>query len=156
MITFDISGRDKIQIQNIVFDYNGTIAVCGKLIPGVKDSINELSGYVDVYILTADTYGNVEEECKDINAKVIAFRKENAGESKLEIVKELGGENTLCLGNGYNDIQMFTEAALSIAVIEGEGASGKLFANADIIVRSIHEALNLILNKNMIRATLRN
>lgn len=156
MIIYEIPGRNKIQIQNIVLDYNGTIAVDGKLIDGVKNSINELAGYVDVYILTADTYGNVKEECININAKVIAFPKENAGQSKLEIVKKLGGENTICLGNGYNDIQMFREAELSIAVIEGEGASGKLLANADIIVRSIHEAFHIILNKNMIRATLRN
>lgn len=62
----------------------------------------------------------------------------------------------LCVGNGFNDIPMFKEAILSIAVIEGEGASGKLIVHADIVVRSILEAIEIILNKNKMKATLRN
>lgn len=156
MILYEIPGRDNIEIENIIFDYNGTIAVDGKLIDGVKDLINKLSGSVDVYILTADTYGTVKKECIDINAKILTFPKENAGVSKEEIVKRLDGDKTICLGNGYNDILMFKEAILSIGIIEGEGASGKLLGHADIVVRSIIEGLEIMLNKNMIKATLRN
>lgn len=36
LISYDIPGRDDIEIENIEFDYNGTIAVNGKLIEGVK------------------------------------------------------------------------------------------------------------------------
>lgn len=156
MIIFEIPGRENINIKNIVFDYNGTIAVDGKLIEGVGEIINKLAADVDIYILTADTYGTVKQECKDINAKVLTFSKENAGESKEEIVRKLGGNNTICIGNGYNDILMFKESILSIAIIEGEGASGKLLAHADIVARSIIEALKILLNKNMVKATLRN
>lgn len=154
MLIYEIPGRDNIEVQNIVFDYNGTIAVDGKLIDGVEGLINKLAEDVNIYILTADTYGTVEKECMGINGKILTFPKENAGKSKKEIVKSLGG-NTICLGNGYNDIPMFEQAALSIAIIEGEGASGKLLAKADIVVRSIFEALTILLNKNMIKATLR-
>lgn len=154
MLIYEIPGRDNIEVQNIVFDYNGTIAVDGKLIDGVEGLINKLAEDVSIYILTADTYGTVEKECMGINGKILTFPKENAGKSKKEIVKSLGG-NTICLGNGYNDIPMFEQAALSIAIIEGEGASGKLLAKADIVVRSIFEALTILLNKNMIKATLR-
>lgn len=156
MIIFEIPGRDIIEINNIVFDYNGTIAVDGKLIKGVKEMLNKLSDDVDLYILTADTYGTVKEECRDINAMISTFPKENAGGSKKEIVRKLGGKNTICVGNGYNDIPMFIESILSIAIIEGEGTSGKLLANADIVARSIVEALRILLNKNMVKATLRN
>lgn len=156
MITYEIPGRDKIEVQNIVFDYNGTLAVNGKLIEGVKGLIDKLGGYTNIYILTADTYGSVEEECKDIKAKVLTFPTENAGESKREIVRTLGVSKTVCLGNGVNDIPMFEEAVISIAVIEEEGASGKLLTKADIVARSILEALAILLNKNMIKATLRN
>lgn len=156
MITYEIPGRGNIEIQNIIFDYNGTIAVDGQLIEGVKDLINQLSRSVNIYILTADTYGTVKSECGDINGKVLTFPNENAGKSKQEIVEELGGDCTLCVGNGYNDIPMFKEAALSIAVVEGEGASGKLLVEADIVTRSILETLSILLNRNMIKATLRN
>lgn len=156
MLIYEIPGREKIGIENIVFDFNGTIAVDGKLINGVTDLINRLSNYASVYILTADTYGTVIEQCTDINGTILTFPKENAGESKRKIVKELGGHRTICIGNGYNDIPMFEESILSIGIIEGEGASGKLLANADIIARSILEGLNILLNKKMIKATLRN
>lgn len=156
MIIYEIPGREDIEIKNIVFDYNGTIAINGKLIIGVKEKINLLAKEVNIYILTADTYGSVEKECKEIEAKVLTFPKENAGGSKKEIVEKLGAENTICLGNGFNDIPMFKESILSIAVIEGEGASGKLLNQADIVARSISEAINIIGSKNMIKATLRN
>lgn len=155
MLTYKIPGREDIEIQSIVFDYNGTIAVDGKLINGVEDLINKLSEYVNIYILTADTYGTVEKECMDINGKILTFPNEHAGKSKKDIVKELGGDKTICLGNGFNDIPMFEEATLSIAIIEGEGVSGKLLVKADIVVRSIIEALTILLNRNMVKATLR-
>ena len=156
MILYEIPGRDNIEIENIVFDYNGTIAVDGKLIEGIKELINTLARYVDIYILTADTYGTVENECMDIDGKILTFPQDNAGESKKKIVEELGGQRTLCLGNGYNDIPMFEESILSIGIIEGEGASGKLLSKADIVVRNIIEGMNILLNKNMVKATLRN
>lgn len=156
MLIYKIPGREDIEIENIVFDYNGTIAVDGKILEGVKELLSELGKHLSVYILTADTYGTVKRECSDIDAKILTFPKENAGESKKGIVKNLGGEKTLCVGNGFNDIPMFKEAILSIAVIEGEGASGKLIVHADIVVRSILEAIEIILNKNKMKATLRN
>lgn len=156
MLLYQIPGRDKIEIKNIVFDYNGTIAVDGKLIDGVEELLGSLAAYVNIYILTADTYGTVKNECKDIDGQVLTFPRENAGVSKREIVEGLGEEKTLCVGNGYNDIPMFEVAALTIAIIEGEGASGELLSQADIVARSIIEAINIILNTNMVKATLRN
>lgn len=155
MIIYEIPGREDIEIKNVVLDYNGTIAVDGKLLKGVKELLSILKEHVNIYILTADTYGTVEEECKDIGAKVLSFPKGNAGKSKQDIVKELGGDRTITVGNGFNDIPMFQESALSIAVIEGEGTSGKLLLHADIVARNIIEALDIILSKNKVKATLR-
>ncbi len=156
MILYEVPGRNDIKIESVVFDYNGTIAVDGKLVDGVSSLLNLLSKRVDIHILTADTYGTVKKECKDINARVLTFPRENAGESKKKIVEELGQDKTLCVGNGYNDIPMFDISILSIAIIEGEGCSGKLLAKADIVSKNIIECLNIILNTNMIKATLRN
>lgn len=156
MLIYEIPGREDIKIENIVLDYNGTIAVNGKIIEGVKELLTKLKDYVNIYILTADTYGTVEKECKGMEAKVLTFPKENAGESKRDIVKELDGQKTICVGNGFNDIPMFKESILSIAIIEGEGASGKLLVESDIIARSIIESLEIILDINKMKATLRN
>ena len=156
MLIYKIPGRENIEIENIVLDYNGTIAVDGNILEGVKELFLELENHVNMYVLTADTYGTVVEQCSNIGGKVLTFPKENAGESKRDIVKKLGGGNTMCVGNGFNDIPMFKESILSIAVIEGEGASGKLLSYADIVTRSIIETLEIILSENKIKATLRN
>lgn len=156
MLVYEIPGREDIEIENLVLDYNGTIAVDGKILEGVKDLLSILKDQVNIYILTADTYGTVEDECSNIAGRVLTFPRENAGKSKRDIIKKLGGEKTICIGNGFNDIPMFKEATLSIAIIEGEGASAQLLVHADIISRSIIEALEIILNEDKIRATLRN
>lgn len=156
MLHYKIPGRGELEIENIVLDYNGTIAVDGKIIEGVKELLLELKEYVNIYVLTADTYGTAKEELKDLGVKVLTFPSDRAGASKKEIVMEMDGDKTICVGNGYNDLPMFKECILSIAVIEGEGAYGKLIANADIVARSILDALNIVLSKNRVKATLRN
>lgn len=156
MLHYRIPGRGELKIENVVLDYNGTIAVDGKIIEGVKELISKLKEYVNVYILTADTYGTVKEECSSLGVEVIDFPRENAGTFKKEIVMKLNGHKTICVGNGYNDIPMFKESILYVAVIEAEGSCGKLLANADIVTRSILEALNIILDENKVKATLRN
>ena len=147
MIIYEIPGREDLEIKNIVFDYNGTIAKDGKLIEGVKELINSLAEKADIFILTADTYGTVEKECRDINGKILTFPRDNAGESKREIVEKLGGQKTICIGNGFNDILMFKESILAIGIIEGEGASGKLLSNADIVARILFsEMYSIVIN----------
>ncbi len=156
MLIFDIPGREKIEIENVVFDYNGTVALDGKLIEGVKEDIERLKEFVNIYILTADTYGTVRAECSDLGIEVKTFPKENASFFKKEIVEDLGADVSICIGNGFNDIEMFKVAALSIATIEEEGASGRLLAHADVVVKTIKNAMNLMLSENRMKATLRN
>ena len=103
MLNYKIPGRGKFEIENIVLDYNGTVAVDGLILDGVKELLSKLKEHANVYILTADTYGTVREECKDLGVEVIRFPNENAGENKKRIVKELNGQKTICIGNGYND-----------------------------------------------------
>ncbi len=156
MLYYNIPGRGKIEIENVVLDYNGTIAVDGKIVEEVKELIQKLKEHVNVYILTADTYGTVKDECKDLGVNVETFPNDNAGFHKKEIVRKLGGKKTICIGNGYNDIPMFKESILTIAVIEEEGACSQLLLNADIVTRSIIDAIGLLLDENRLKATLRN
>lgn len=155
MLSYDIPGKGTIEVRHVVFDYNGTLAVDGQLIEKAKELLLELKKLANVYILTADTYGTVEKECSPLGVKILSFPSEKAGEAKREIVEELGADRTLCVGNGFNDIEMCKIAALSIAVIEKEGCCGKLLPHVDIVVTSIVDALEIILKPNRIKATLR-
>lgn len=154
MIRIEIPGRDVIEIEHIVLDYNGTIALDGELVPGAAERIRTLSSLASVYVLTADTYGTVRAQCAGIGAEVKTFPRAGAADCKEEIVRALGGK-TACIGNGFNDIKMFGTADLSIAVMDGEGVCAALVSHADVLVRGCCEGLDLLLKPDRLRATLR-
>lgn len=156
MLRYQIPGRESIEICHLVLDYNGTIAVDGQIIEGVEEFIIELAKSVKIYIVTADTYGTVAAQCGHLPVTIMTFPSENAGYEKLKIVEALGPEQTLCIGNGYNDVEMFKTAILSIAVMEKEGVSSQALMESDIVTYSIADALTLLLKQNRVRATLRN
>lgn len=153
----------EILIKNVVFDFNGTIAVGGKI---QKEQRNALKRLVDskynfkVFVLTSDTFGiakkELEEFIEEKKIELTIFPKKDAGIEKMKIVQNLGTSNTIAIGNGNNDIKMCKAAKLSISVIEGEGCCSKLIMNTDITVKSTSAAVDIILSPNKIRALLRN
>lgn len=156
MINIDIPGREVLKIKNIVFDYNGTIAEDGILIPKVKDRIYQLvDKNLNVYVLTADTNGSVRDECQGLPVSIEIFNRENASKEKKRIVESLGKDLTISIGNGFNDVDMFKSTALSIVVIGKEGCYSKAIFESDIVVLDIVDAIDLILKPNRIKATLR-
>ena len=100
MIRIDVPGREIIEIEHVVLDYNGTIAFDGQLIEGAAWRIRELCKSAHVYVLTADTYGTVRSQCDGLGAEVKTFPRANAAECKEEIVRALGGK-VACVGNGF-------------------------------------------------------
>lgn len=154
MIYIEIPGRKPLTISHIVLDYNGTIAVDGILIEGVKEQLLQLKKAVDIHVLTADTYGSVKKQCEPLGIDVKTFPREGAAACKKEIVKSLSGEK-VCIGNGFNDIEMFDEADLSVAVVNAEGMCAQLIAHADVFTISMQDALNLFLKPDRLKATLR-
>ncbi|MGM0397226.1 MAG: HAD family hydrolase [Bacillota bacterium] len=157
MLRLEIQGYEKpLEIEKIVFDYNGTLAIDGKMSQEVMEGIKALAEKgLELYILTADTYGSAREECKDLPIEIRVFDKGNGEQGKGMIVRELGGEKVASVGNGRIDILMLKEAALKIVVAGKEGAWAGLFQTADIVVDSPESAVGLFLNPERIVATLR-
>ena len=154
MISIEIPGKGTLQIKHVVLDYNGTIARDGELLDTAADNIRRLCELVPVWVLTADTYGTVRQQCSGLGVEVKTFPREGAAACKEEIVLSLG-DGVCAVGNGFNDIPMFNAAALSIAVLEKEGICASLLTHADILVTSPEDALALLLQPNRLRATLR-
>lgn len=73
MLSIPIPGRSTLQLQHVVLDYNGTIALDGELIPGVEDRLARLAAAVTIHILTADTHGTVRAKCGHLNARIQTF-----------------------------------------------------------------------------------
>ena len=151
----DIPGYKELNIDTLLLDYNGTIATDGIIPEVVKTRLRELSKDFDIYVLTADTHGTARRQCEDIPVTVHTFPVGNAADYKEEIINKIGGEQCVVLGNGRNDIKMFRQAALAIAIMDTEGMCSKLLSESDICVTSIENALDLLLNPKRIIADLR-
>jgi len=156
MIRIEIPTQKKIKALHLVLDFNGTIAIDGKLIPNVKDILNHLSKKIKIHILTADTFGSSKNELLGTNCSINILKSSTQDKQKMQFVTDMGKDNVIAIGNGTNDALMLKTAALGIAVIQEEGASFKSLQNADIICNNIIDALNLILKEKRIKATLRN
>ena len=154
MITLEIPGRDDLRVSHVVFDFNGTIALDGKLVEGVASRMRKLADMASVHVLTADTFGTAAAECESTGAAVETFPAGAAAPEKRAIVEALAGD-VVCIGNGFNDAEMFDAADLSIAILGGEGAWAGLIAHADIVVTDVCDACDLLLNPQRLKATLR-
>lgn len=155
MIEIDIPDFNALRLEHLVLDYNGTLACDGKMIPGTVERLNRLTEQLDIHILTADTFGSVKEQLAGVSCKLSITPAEFQAIAKMNYVNRLGPASTVCIGNGRIDRLMFKKAALSIAVIQTEGAATEAMLAADIISTDINAALDLLTNPLRLKATLR-
>ncbi len=155
MIELEIPGKGKINLKYLVSDFTGTLSVDGILISEVKDLLNNLSKYLKIYILTADTFGKAKEALKDVNAEVIVLQPGNEAEQKEKFVEKLGSEFVITFGNGRNDRKMLKKSKIGVAIMLEEGCAVESLLNANIVVKSPIDALNLLLNPKRLIAVLR-
>ena len=156
MLSIEIPGRGKYELIRLVLDVNGTIAEDGDLIAGVKERLLRLRRDLEVAMVTADTHGRqvAIDRALELEAVRIEWGKPEAWQ-KAALVRRLGSDGTVSIGNGANDAQMLKEAAIGIAVVGPEGASTATLHSADVVTRSIVDALDLLLIPRRLVATLR-
>lgn len=155
MIRLDIPGNACCCIRHVVFDYNGTIARDGRIIPGVKKEIQQFSDRLGFHVLTADTFGSVKQQVHGMDAVLTVISKDHQDRKKLDYVNSLGPGQTLCVGNGRNDALMLREAGIGIAVLGDEGLSSAALLASDLMVRDILDVFALLRTPERLIATLR-
>lgn len=156
MIDVEIPGWKRLHLSLLVLDVNGVLALDGKVLPSVPRRIEMLRPNLDIHLLSADTYGRLEGLARTL--RVDATRLEGGREEasqKAEFVARRGAETTVAIGNGANDVGMLREAALGIGVLGHEGAASAALLAGEVVVGSIHEALDLLLRPTRLVATLR-
>lgn len=155
MIQIDVPGYRVFHLRHLVLDFNGTLALDGELLPGVRERLIRLSDALAVHVLTADTHGHAAARLEGVPCRLEVVPAENQNAAKRDYVTRLGPEGAVCIGNGRNDRRMLEEAALGIAVIQEEGAAVETVNAADVVVPDIHAALSLLENPLRLVATLR-
>ncbi|HDQ40100.1 MAG TPA: ATPase P [Desulfonatronum sp.] len=155
MLTIEIPGWKTLNLAHLVLDYNGTLALDGRLLPGVRERLCGLSPLLDVHVLTADTFGSVREQLRDISCAVSVIPSADQALAKADYLKGLDPAKCVAVGNGRNDALMLGKAELGIALIQEEGAAAKTVAAAEVVCRTINNALDLLSNPLRLAATLR-
>ena len=151
----EIPGAGTINLEHIVFDYNGTIARDGLLLSNIDKTLAELSERFTVHILTADTGGTAREELEGLPCTIHVISRGAEAEQKEAYVQALNPDHVVSIGNGANDRLMLKTARIGIAVLEGEGSAASAILNADIVTRSIYDALGMLMIPQRLVATLR-
>ena len=155
MIEIEIPGYKTLRLKHLVLDHNGTLACDGILINGVKECLEKLADDLQIHILTADTFGKARSQLEGVSCSLSILPTGNQDLGKLDYVKGLGCEHTVCIGNGRNDRLMLKEAVLGIAVVLQEGVSVATLTSADVVCTSIVSALELLRHPLRLTATLR-
>jgi P-type E1-E2 ATPase len=155
MIKFNIPGRGDYELEHLVMDVNGTLAIDGQLMDGVAAKVASLRESLTVHLLTADTHG--KQAVIDRQLGLFAVRIAAGGEStqKAEYVRKLGSERVVAVGQGANDAEMLAAAQLGICVMSIEGVAKESLLAADLIAPDILIALGLLEKPLRIVASLR-
>lgn len=155
MIRLDIPGREILELQDLVLDLNGTIALDGEVLVGVPERLAALSESLIVHLVTADTQGRATTIAEQLGVGLVWVAPGDEAEQKRALVERLGEERVVAIGNGANDAGMLQAAALGVAVLGPEGLAAEAWRAADVVMASIYDALDLLLHPRRLVATLR-
>ncbi len=155
MLNIEIPGYKNMAFKHLVLDFNGTLALDGEILDGVMPRLQKLSGYLEIHILTADTFGRAREKLSSLDCRFHLIEEGDQAQAKAEYVLGLGEKHVVAVGNGRNDALMLEKACLGISLIQEEGAAVTALTAADILCRDINHALDLLLHPLRLKATLR-
>jgi len=155
MIELSIPGRGTLRLEYLVSDVNGTLALDGQLVEGVARAFRGLRDRLAISLVTADTHGRQAAIDQQLNLQAVRLLAGDEAGQKAALVRQLGRERVVAIGQGANDAAMLKEAALGIAVLSPEGLAIETLLSADLVVPDIVSALELLEKPLRIVATLR-
>jgi soluble P-type ATPase len=155
MLEISIPGYKKLTLEHLVMDYNGTLAVDGELLDSVQSRLVSLATKLNLHVVTADTFGMARSQLDGLPCELAILPVADQAQAKLAYIQRLGVERVAAIGNGRNDRLMLQDAALGIAVIQGECAARESCMAADVLAPNILAALDLLLFPKRLIATLR-
>jgi soluble P-type ATPase len=154
MIIIQRPGEVPLEIDFVLLDFEGALALDRRVHPKAKDKINLLSKRTRIYILTKGVEEDIGEILKKLKVEIIYVKEGKASEQKLDLLRQLGAKRSVAIGNGVDDAPMMEEAGLGICILGKEGASAETLKKADVVVTNILDALDFLLKPLRQKATL--
>jgi P-type E1-E2 ATPase len=155
VIEIDVPGLGAYQIDHLVLDVNGTIALDGALIEGIRERIDALRNDLQVHLLTADTHGRQAEIDAALGQVAARVKPGFESDQKVRYVRALDASTVIAIGNGANDADMLLSAAIGIGILGREGIAAGAMEAADVLVTDPLIALDLVRFPTRLVATLR-
>ena len=160
MIKLAIPGFGPLEIRRVVTDYTGTHSFQGVVRRSVRTRLARLGKLVEVHVLTIDTFGTVRRELAQLPVELYFLKKERRNDKeKQQVVLNYEPKYVAAFGNGTIDrliLKTVRDAGgLAVAVDNGEGCALDAIRNANILVHGSEQALDLLLEPNSCKATLR-
>ncbi len=154
-IEIAIPGWKNLCLETVLFDLNGTLACDGRIAASTRERLVALAKHVAIYVMSADTHGTLERETAGLPVHVRRVEPGLGAAQKVALLRELGVQSTVAVGNGHNDVEMLRAAALAIAILGPEGAAMQALLVADVAFATIDDALESLLYPRRLVATLR-
>ncbi len=136
-------------------DVNGTLAIDGNLIEGLRTPLKHLRSKLQIHLITADTHGKQDLIDEQLGLQAIRIKPGREAEQKSRYIRRLDPKTVVAIGQGANDVLMMITAALGICILSDEGTCADTLLAADIFTRDILDAFALLENPTRISATLR-
>jgi soluble P-type ATPase len=155
MIELTIPGRGVYELEHLVCDVNGTLAIDGQLLDGLPKILTVLRDRLTLHLLTADTHGKQSIIDHRLNTQAVIIKGGDESLRKAEYVRQIGAEHVVAIGQGANDAAMLQTAKLGICVISQEGVAIETMLAADLLAPDIYSALELLEKPLRIVASLR-
>ena len=155
MIDVAIPGFGRLELSHLICDYNGTLASDGVLLSGIRERFSSLAGRLQIHVVTGDTFGTARSQLAGQDCELVVLPASDQAQAKKRFIDDLGGQRVVAVGNGRNDRLMLAAAALGIGVCGDEGIATEALHACTIVVRNIHDALDLLLSEKRLIASLR-
>jgi soluble P-type ATPase len=155
MLSVSIPGFGDLTVDSVLFDLNGTLACDGIIPVSTRERLKALSQTLKLYVMSADTHGTLETVTADLPLRIRRVKQTLGAIEKREFLRELGADRTIAVGNGRNDVEMLSHAALGIVILGPEGTAKDAILAGDVCFRAIDAALDCLLSPKRLIATLR-
>jgi soluble P-type ATPase len=155
MIELNIPGQGKIELEHLVCDVNGTLAVDGVLQDGLVRGFSNLKDRLDIHLLTADMHGKQEIIDRQLNLEAVRINPGDEALQKAAYIEQIGADRVVAIGQGAHDAGMLKNARIGICVISPEGSAVETLLAADLVVSNINNALELLEKPLRLVASLR-
>lgn len=150
---YKIPDVGELELKTLILDLNGTLTVKGKIPEGVKERLVRLKelGY-RILFFTGNTRNNADEIAYELGIDWILAEN---GIAKRDEALKLDPSTCVSIGNGLIDLELMKVVKLRIVTIQSEGVHAQTLLNSDIVIPSIVDALELLIDSATLVATLR-